>query len=81
LKIGIHISFNSLHKTLWNDVIDVELSFCLTASLASVTVSGEDAFPDLAPSFGAAILPTFAHLVIAFRFMECPSFAWSLITI
>ena len=81
LKIRIHISLNSLHQTLWNDVIDVELAFSLTASLASVAVTGKDSLSDLAPSLCAAVLPPLTHLVIAFRLMKCPSFAWRLITI
>jgi hypothetical protein len=61
LKIRIHISLNSLHQSLWNDVIHVKLTFRFTASLASVAITSKDPLSDLAPAFGASILPALTH--------------------
>jgi hypothetical protein len=48
----------SATQSLWNDVINVHLTFGFTTLLAA-SISQQYAFPNLAPSFAAAIHPGF----------------------
>ena len=55
-QIRIKVAFRS-HQSLWDDVIDVQLSLSLPTQLAHISIAHQDSCPCFSPSFVAAIRP------------------------